>query len=111
MSALNLWIVILTVGVGTFTLRSVFIFALEKAGDLSLLKRVLYFVPPVVMAPLASPSLLLRDDLLQPGPGLQRLIAGLLAGLIAWKTRNILATISGGMAALWLVGWTMQAFS
>jgi len=108
MSPWIVWCVILVVGLGTFTLRSVFIFVLDGAADLSILKRILYFVPPVVMAALVSSSLLLRDDLLVPGPGLQRLMAGLIAGLIAWKTRNILATIVGGMAIMWTLGYLMN---
>jgi branched-subunit amino acid transport protein len=32
-------------------------------------------------------------------------IAGLVAALIAWRTRSVLFTLGGGMAAL----WTLQA--
>ena len=32
---------------------------------------------------------------------LGRLLAGLVAALIAWRTRSVLFTLGGGMAALW----------
>jgi branched-subunit amino acid transport protein len=36
---------------------------------------------------------------LHPGNG--RLVAGAIAALVAWRTRNVFLTIAVGMAALW----------
>jgi branched-subunit amino acid transport protein len=33
--------------------------------------------------------------------GNERLLAGLVAVLIAWRTRSVLFTLGGGMATLW----------
>ena len=38
------------------------------------------------------------------GPQNLRLLAGTLAALVAWRTRNVLATIAAGMGALWILG-------
>jgi len=38
--------------------------------------------------------------------GNERLLAGLLAILVAWRTRNVLLAVAAGMIALWL----LQAF-
>jgi len=37
------------------------------------------------------------------GDGSERLIAALLAGFVAWRTRNMVATIGTGMVGLWLL--------
>jgi branched-subunit amino acid transport protein len=45
------------------------------------------------------------DGALEISPGNERLLAGLVAALIAWRTRSVPFTLVGGMAAL----WTLQA--
>jgi branched-subunit amino acid transport protein len=58
-----------------------------------------------VLAALVAPALV------RPGGGWEvpweniRLIAGLAAGVVAWRTRNVVATIATGMAVLWLLTW------
>ena len=105
MSGTMVWIIIAVVGVGTLLLRSSFIFALDKAGDMTTLQQILRFVPPSVLAALVASGLFLREDAFEMGPGGIRVIAGLGAALIAWKTQNILATIAGGMGLFWLVSY------
>lgn len=59
-------------------------------------------VPPAVLAALVAPALVRHTgtvDLLDA-----RVLAGLIGGLVAWRTRSILATVLAGMAVLVLVG-------
>ena len=35
--------------------------------------------------------------------GNERLLAGLVAALIAWRTRSVPLTLAGGMATLWIL--------
>lgn len=107
MSAVTVWLIILVAGIGTFSLRASFIFLLERAYEMETLKQVLRFVPPAVLAALVSSGLVLRADAFEPGQGGNRLIAGLTAALIAWKTRSILATIAGGMCLFWILSCLM----
>ncbi len=54
--------------------------------------------PPAARAAIVAPALLRPEghlDLIQP-----RFAAGVLAGLVAWRTRNIALTLLVGMAAL-----------
>jgi branched-subunit amino acid transport protein len=52
---------------------------------------------------------MILPDLVRPAggvdlsPGNHRLIAGLLAALVAWRTRNTWLTIATGLAALWML--------
>ena len=99
---LVLWAIIAGITVGTFALRLSFIETFARLGSMPTgAERVLRFVPPAVMAALVTPALLVADGGLALGPGNDRLIAGLLAGGVAWRTDSVLATIAVGMAAIW----------
>jgi len=68
------------------------------------LERALTYVPAAVLAAIVTPSLF-RPSGVAVGPIDARLIAGLVAGLVAWRTRSVLATFATGMLALWGIGW------
>ncbi|HVM41632.1 MAG TPA: AzlD domain-containing protein, partial [Acidimicrobiia bacterium] len=64
-------------------------------------QRLLRQIPPAALASIVVPALV------RPGGELglwqPRLAAGLLAGLVAWRTRNVALTLVVGMAALMLL--------
>jgi branched-subunit amino acid transport protein len=98
--------VILVVGVITFAIRLSFIGLFGYLEDIpGPVERALRYVPAAVLAALVLPSLLV----FQPDGGLavDKLLAGAVATGVAWRTENILATMAGGMAALWLVRLVM----
>jgi branched-subunit amino acid transport protein len=98
------WIPALVVaGLLTFLTRLSFIALLGRAETPPLLRRALRFVPPAVLSAIIAPELVMRGGRLDVSPGNQRLVAGLLATLVAWRTRNVLLTIGAGMAALWML--------
>ena len=94
MSTPALWMTILGAGAVTFALRLSFI---------ALLGRIR--IPPSLGR--AIPLLFYEGGALEVSPGNERLLAGLVAALIAWRTRNVLLTLGGGMATLWI----LQAFA
>jgi branched chain amino acid efflux pump len=63
-------------------------------------------VPPAVLSAIIFPEVLVRDGAPDLQLGNARLVAGLVAAFVAWRTRNVVLTIAVGMAAL----WTAQAF-
>ena len=65
----------------------------------------LRFVPPAVLSAIIFPELLLRDGAWVTPWENPRLLAGVIAGFIAWRTRNVLLTIAVGLAAFWALGW------
>ena len=73
---MSLWLTVLLAGAVTFAIRLSFIGAAGRVGIPAWFERRLRFVP----------------------------VAALTA-LIAWRTRNVLATIGGGMLALWAMQW------
>jgi branched-subunit amino acid transport protein len=98
-----LWLAVLAVGVVTFGYRLSFILLAERLRLPGLLRRALRFVPVAVLTAIIVPALVFSQDTLDVSPGNARLMAGVLAVLVAWRTRNMLLTIAVGMGALWLL--------
>lgn len=97
-----LWIAIAAMAVGTYALRLSFILVLGRAGSLRpRVERVLNLVPAAVLAALVAPALLTVDGSIALSSGNERLVAGTLAGVVAWHTENMMATVAAGMAVLW----------
>jgi branched-subunit amino acid transport protein len=96
-----LWITVLAMGVVTYFVRAAPIHLLGRLQLPPLVLRALRYVPGAVLSAIVFPELLLREGALAISPGNPRLLAGILAGLVAWRTRNMLLTIVVGMAALW----------
>lgn len=103
MSDVQLWLVLLGMGVITFLLRLSLLGLSERWRLPPLLEHALRFVPPAVLSALVTPALFYRQGMLDLSLGNDRLLAGALAAFIAWRTKNILLTIASGMAALWLL--------
>ena len=66
----------------------------------------LKFVPPAVLSAIIVPTVLIPGgegiDLALSNPPL---FASLVATLIAWRTKNLLLTITTGMTVLWVWKW------
>jgi branched-subunit amino acid transport protein len=101
MSTSALWLTIVGAGAVSFALRLSFIALLGRVEMPPLLGQALRFVPAAVLTAVVIPLLSYVDGNLEISLGNERLIAGLFAALIAWRTRNVLFTLGGGMAALW----------
>jgi branched-subunit amino acid transport protein len=67
--------------------------------------RALKFVPPAVLSAIILPAMVFKGDQIFISLQNSFLVAGIVAGLVAWRTRNLLLTIVIGMLALW--GWRL----
>ena len=110
MSTPALWMTILGAGAVTFALRLSFIALLGRIRVPPYLGRALRFVPAAVLTAMVIPLLFYEDGALEVSLGNERLLAGLVAALIAWRTRNVLLTLGGGMATLWILQVFAQGF-
>ncbi len=100
-----LWITLIAAGLITYAFRLSFILLLGRIQLSALVRRALRFVPPAALTAIIFPELLIRDGELAVGLDNPRLLAGLLAIVVAWRTKSILWTIGVGMVALWLLQW------
>jgi branched-subunit amino acid transport protein len=100
MSTLVLWLAIVGAGTVTFALCLSFIALLGRIEIPLLLGRALRFVPAVVLTAVVIPLWFCGNGSLEVSPSNERLLAGLVAALIAWRTRSVLFTLGGDMARL-----------
>jgi branched-subunit amino acid transport protein len=100
---MNIWIVMLFGGLITFGMRFSFIYLFGKIDVPNTLRRALHYVPPAVLSAIILPELLLTEGTLDISFTNTRLLAGLIAIVTAWYSRNTLLTILVGMAALFLL--------
>lgn len=93
------WAAIVLIGIGTFGMRASFLAFAHRLVDVPPgVQRILRQIPAAALASIVAPALLRPEgqlDLLQG-----RLLAGVVAGLIAWRTRNIALTLVVGMGLL-----------
>lgn len=103
---MDLWLILLGMGLVTYAIRLVPLLALERWPLPARLRQALRFVPAAVLSAIVFPEVLRPGGTLDLSFGNHRLIAGGLAVVIAWFSKNVLLTIAGGMAVLWaLQAW------
>jgi branched-subunit amino acid transport protein len=99
----NIWLVMLLGGLVTFTTRFSLIYLFGRLHVPETMHKALHYVPPAVLSAIIFPELFMHQGALDVSLANTRLLAGLVAILVAWFTRNTLITIIVGMAALFLL--------
>lgn len=96
-------VALVLVGVGNVVLRGSALLFAERLRDVSpRTQAVLRMIPPATLAALVAPALLRPEGTFAPlGP---QALAGLVALVVAWRTRNLLATIIVGLVAVVVLG-------
>ena len=97
------WALIAVLTLISFVSRASFILLLPRVTLPRGVQRGLRFVPAAVFTALIAPDVFLSSGALDLGPSNPKAAAAVLAGAVAWRTRNTLATILAGMAALHLL--------
>ena len=104
LSPTTMWVVILASGVLTFALRGLFILRPSDHGDdgrTTTPPTWLQVIAPAALGALVLPALIRPEGTWAPfGP---EAIAGLVAALVAWRTRSTIWTITVGFASLLLL--------
>jgi len=104
---MNIWLVMLLGGLITFGIRFSLIYLFGRIQVPDTLRRALHYVPPAVFSAITFPELFLHDGMLNVSTDNTRLLAGLVAILVAWFSKNTLITILAGMVALVLLQWLL----
>ncbi len=102
---MSLWLLIAGMALVTYLLRASFLVLPPQIGTPPLLRRALRFVPAAVITAVWAPELFIHNGALYLSPGNERLLAGGLAILVAWRWRSTITTILAGLAGLHLAGW------
>lgn len=96
------WLMILLAGGLTYAIRLSFIALHGRWQAPEWFVRALRYVPPAVLSAIILPELLVAEGQMFLSPLNPRLLAGAIAILIAWRSRNVFLTIAGGMLSLYL---------
>ena len=105
---LTIWMVTLVVGVVNFASRVSFIAWFARNDMPPLLARALRHVPVAMLTAIVIPAVVfITPGTLRLTPDNARLVAALVAALIAWWRKNTVETIVVGMTALWLMRWVV----
>lgn len=97
---MNIWLVMLIGGLLTFATRLSFILLLDRISVPDWFRRSLRFVPAAVLSAIILPELTNPNGNLFISWRNPQLLAGMVAILVAWRTKNVILTIAVGMAAL-----------
>ncbi len=97
-----IWFLMGVAGLGTWLIRLSFIALLGRVTAIpDLAMRILRLIPAAVLAAIVAPSITHASGTFDLGT--DRFVAGVIAGVVAWRTKNVLATIGVGMGLLWLL--------
>jgi len=97
---MNIWLVMLIGGLITFGMRFSLIFLFGRFEVPQTMRRALHYVPPAVLSAIIFPELLYPAGSLDLSLGNTRILAGIVAIIVAWYTKNTLLTILTGIIML-----------
>ena len=102
---MRLWLLVLLRGAGPYGIRlSMLVFVRHDALPVAA-REALKFVTPAVMAAIILPAVVYTNGsgTFDVGFGNERVLAAVVAGGVAWRTRAVWPTIAVGMVALWVL--------
>jgi branched-subunit amino acid transport protein len=108
---MNIWLVMFIAGLATFATRLSFILLLDRIRVPDWFRRGLFYVPVAVLSAIILPELTSPTGSLFLSWHNPQLLAGMVAILVAWRTKNVLLTIAVGMAALLIFQAVLGLFS
>jgi branched-subunit amino acid transport protein len=101
-SSWAIWIILIAGGIGTYIIRLSFILLLGRLEKIpNGIIRILRFVPSAVLTALVVPAVVYVDGSFVLSPENNKVVASMVAAVVAWRTQSVLATIGIGMVVLW----------
>ena len=104
---MTLFLTILFMGLVTYATRLGPILFFSQREMPELLRRALRYVPTAVLTAIILPEMLYPGGELALSLLNMRLVAGVAAALVAWRTHNFFWTIAVVMLVLWVGSWVL----
>lgn len=101
MDGVETWLTLVLAGLATFAIRASFIALAGRRDTPGWVMRLLRFVPLAVLSAIIALELAAAGGDPATRVANPRLMAGVLAAAVAWRSRNVLLTIGVGMLSLW----------
>lgn len=90
------WLVVALAGLGTYATRASFLLVAARFAEVPpRLREALRMIPPAVLGALTVPAIVRPDAAFDLADA--RVVAGLVAFLVAWRTKNLLLTTALGL--------------
>ena len=106
---LTIWGVIFAVGAINYATRLSFIAFFARRDMPPFLARALRYVPAAMLTAIVVPAIVfVPAGELRLDWGNARLLAAIMAAIVAWRWRNTTMTIAVGMVTLWLVEYLLR---
>ena len=102
-NALKLWSVVAIVGLLNYLSRLSFIAVFAKRHVPPLLGRAFRYVPAAMLTALILPMIVPAPGAAPLATSAPRIVAAIVAGVVAFFTRSTLKTLGAGMVALWTI--------
>ena len=102
-----LWAAVLGMFVATYAVRASFIVFGQKLRFPPAVVQALGHVPVAVLTAIVVPEALMPGGQFDVSPGNPYLVGTLVAGLVAWKTRNILTAVLVSFAVFGAMRWLL----
>lgn len=98
----RIWTAIVLAGAGTYTMRAAFLVFAHRLADVPPgVQRLLRQIPPAALASIVVPALMRPEGQLDIGQA--RFVAGVVAAVIAWRSRNIALTLVVGIGLVMVI--------
>jgi branched-subunit amino acid transport protein len=99
-----IWIAIGLIGAGTFAIRLSFIQLFEFVNEVpDWLEDALQLIPAAVLPAIILPHFVTLEPALTLTFANEKLVAGAVAAVVAWRTESMIATLAVGMGTLWVL--------
>ncbi len=105
---MKIWAIIFAAGLITYLIRLSFILALERLKLPDWFSRGLRFVPPAVLSAILVPGLADWNGQINLSWNNLQILAGIAAGLVAWRTRNVVFTLAAGLACFMILNAVLK---
>lgn len=106
--AARFWLLIGVLAAGTWAMRSFPIMLHGHVPSPAWLERLLKHVPVAALTALVVPGVLYAHEGSAYSIAPARIAAGLVALVVALRTRNVLVTLVAGMGVLWFAQWGLS---
>lgn len=104
----RVWMLIAGLAAIAFVSRALFVVPGSRLSLPPTVERVLRYAPAAALVAIIVPDLFRLGGVVTLSLDNPRVMAGVVAVVVAARTRNILLTIASGMVALWLAGRVMN---
>lgn len=103
---MNLILLFFVLGLFFLVERLSFLVFLRDVEMPPIMLKALRYVPVTILFAIAMPSVLRTDGMIDLSIN-PKIIAAICAMLVAWRTRQIFATIIAGMVTFWVSGYLL----